>query len=81
MTVGYFLAGFSNYFLVTFCSRHRLFGLFLLIFFFCHCGYLSFVRFDYGYNMKANVTVGKTLFVKFIIIINIVKTSRKLESR
>lgn len=38
--------------------RCRVFGLFVVALFCCHCGYLSFVRFDYGYNMKANVTVG-----------------------
>ena len=31
----------------------------LLSFFTYHVHYLAFVRFDYGYNMKANVTVGK----------------------
>ena len=31
----------------------------LLSFFTYHVHYLAFVRFDYGYNMKANVTVGR----------------------
>ncbi|GAV07015.1 hypothetical protein RvY_16910 [Ramazzottius varieornatus] len=30
----------------------------LLIFYTYHCYYLTFVRFDYGYNMVANVSVG-----------------------
>ncbi|XP_028391333.1 post-GPI attachment to proteins factor 3-like isoform X2 [Dendronephthya gigantea] len=38
--------------------RCRLFGLFIATLFCCHCGYLSLIRFDYGYNMKASVTVG-----------------------
>ena len=45
--------------LLLFLSRCRLFGFFVVALFCCHCGYLSFVRFDYGYNMKASVTVGE----------------------
>jgi hypothetical protein len=32
-------------------------GLFV-IFFLCHCGYLHFVEFDYGYNMTVSVVIG-----------------------
>uniref|UniRef100_H3B6X7 Post-GPI attachment to proteins factor 3 n=1 Tax=Latimeria chalumnae TaxID=7897 RepID=H3B6X7_LATCH len=35
-----------------------LFGIFLIIVFASHISYLTFVRFDYGYNMAANVAIG-----------------------
>ncbi|XP_026535504.1 post-GPI attachment to proteins factor 3 isoform X2 [Notechis scutatus] len=34
------------------------FGGFLLLFLACHVSYLTLVRFDYGYNMAANVAIG-----------------------
>lgn len=34
------------------------FGIVLILIFTCHVAYLTFVRFDYGYNMFANITVG-----------------------
>ncbi|XP_020900695.1 post-GPI attachment to proteins factor 3 isoform X2 [Exaiptasia diaphana] len=34
------------------------FGVIVLIMFCCHVGYLGFIKFDYGYNIKANVTIG-----------------------
>lgn len=34
-------------------------GMPFLAFFIYHIHYLYFVKFDYGYNMKANVAVGK----------------------
>ncbi|XP_070582635.1 post-GPI attachment to proteins factor 3 isoform X2 [Erythrolamprus reginae] len=34
------------------------FGGFLILFLACHVSYLTLVRFDYGYNMAANVTIG-----------------------
>jgi len=36
-------------------------GTVLLIMFSCHVGYLGFIKFDYGYNIKANVTIGKAV--------------------
>uniref|UniRef100_A0A8C4WTY8 Post-GPI attachment to proteins factor 3 n=3 Tax=Gopherus evgoodei TaxID=1825980 RepID=A0A8C4WTY8_9SAUR len=34
------------------------FGGFLILFLACHVSYLTLVRFDYGYNMAANVAIG-----------------------
>ncbi|XP_073181708.1 post-GPI attachment to proteins factor 3 isoform X2 [Lepidochelys kempii] len=34
------------------------FGSFLILFLACHVSYLTLVRFDYGYNMAANVAIG-----------------------
>ena len=34
-------------------------GLFLLCVYCGHVCYLSIIRFDYGYNMKFNVTIGE----------------------
>lgn len=35
------------------------FRAFLLLFLACHVSYLTLVRFDYGYNMVANVAIGE----------------------
>ena len=35
-------------------------GVLLILAFTSHVSYLTFVSFDYGYNMAANVTTGKT---------------------
>ena len=60
--VSLILASIYSYFVRTVGSEHvwrcRVFGFFIISLFCCHCGYLSFIRFDYGYNMKASVTVG-----------------------
>ncbi|NXK56226.1 PGAP3 factor, partial [Chauna torquata] len=37
-----------------------IFRAFLLLFLACHISYLTLVRFDYGYNMAANVVIGET---------------------
>jgi succinate dehydrogenase hydrophobic anchor subunit len=43
-------------------------GVVLLSYFIYHVHYLAFVRFDYGYNILANVTVGNVMcFVSFIV--------------
>ncbi|XP_046862906.1 post-GPI attachment to proteins factor 3-like [Xenia sp. Carnegie-2017] len=56
------LVSIYSYFVRTFGRQHhqrcRFFGLLLFILFICHCGYLSFVRFDYGYNMKVTLAAG-----------------------
>lgn len=36
------------------------FRAFLLLFLACHISYLTLVRFDYGYNMAANVAIGES---------------------
>lgn len=36
-----------------------IFRAFLLLFLACHISYLTLVRFDYGYNMAANVAIGE----------------------
>ena len=41
----------------------------LLSFYTYHCYYLTFVHFDYGYNMLANVSVGTSLLIRCIILI------------
>ena len=54
------------------CSRMSVFVFFFFFFYSCfivglsfcclfcyHVFYLAFVRFDYGYNMKFNVTIGE----------------------
>lgn len=32
----------------------------MLAFYFQHIYYLTFIHFDYGYNMKVNIAVGKS---------------------
>uniref|UniRef100_A0A8C4JPN3 Post-GPI attachment to proteins factor 3 n=1 Tax=Dromaius novaehollandiae TaxID=8790 RepID=A0A8C4JPN3_DRONO len=38
-----------------------IFRAFLLLFLTCHVSYLTLVRFDYGYNMAANVAIGEAV--------------------
>lgn len=41
--------------------KFYLFGTIFGTYFVCHVAYLSLFRFDYGYNMQANVFIGNTL--------------------
>ena len=44
-------------------------GLFLLCVYCGHVFYLSIIRFDYGYNMKFNVTIGEIYRIKLLVIV------------
>lgn len=39
-------------------------GVLLILVFTSHVSYLTFVSFDYGYNMAANATIGRVHFYK-----------------
>ena len=45
-----------------FCSCFYV-GFFLLCLFSGHVFYLAFVKFDYGYNMKFNITMGESIML------------------
>lgn len=38
-------------------------GVVLFSFFVYHIHYLAFIKFDYGYNIKANIAVGNNIFI------------------
>lgn len=86
----YFSAGllilYSLYYALIriFYLRHRLvlraLSVVVLVLFLAHVGYLSLVRFDYGYNMMASVVVGSLqllLWVVWSIAQYVRKTSRR----
>ncbi len=49
----------------------------LLAYFVYHVHYLAFVKFDYGYNMKASVTISKYMLIYLDMTFNIISVARK----